>query len=56
MHLGRDGYDRSAGTSGSLGLSSGKAILLKLAPECLVPPTHPDAPNAHVVVADVPLL
>ena len=52
MHLGRDGYDRSTGTSGTLGPPSGKAILLKLAPERLVRPTHTDAPDAHFVVAD----
>ena len=52
MQLGQDGYDRSAGASGTLGPPSGKAILLKLAPERLVHPTHPDAPDAHFVVAD----
>ena len=52
MHPGRDGYDRSAWTSGTLGPPSGKAILLKLGPERLVCPTHSDAPDAHFVVAD----
>ena len=47
------GYDRSAWTSGTLGPPSGKTILLKLALERLVRPTHPDALDAHFVVADV---
>ena len=53
MHLGRGGKDHSAWMSGGLRRPSGKAILLKLAPERLVRPTHPDAPDAHFVVADV---
>ena len=53
MSLERGGRDSSAQTSGVLGRPSGKAILLNLPAERPVRPTHPDALDAHFVVADV---
>ena len=45
--------DRDTWASGVLGRPSGKAILQKLARKRLVRPTHPDALDAHFVVADI---
>ena len=50
---GKGEKDRATWASGVLGHPSGKAILQQLAPKHLVRPTHPDALDAHFVVADV---